>query len=100
MGQVSANPDIRSIINNVAISQLNAGRAELAQAAANASAQAAAASAAQAAQVTAPQGGPTAGRPVSPQRFQDYFDTDLGYKVTCSQTTPSVVWVNAVGAPV
>lgn len=42
------------------------------------------------------QGGPTANRPVSPTLYQPYFDTDLGFPVFCSSTSP-VTWVNSVG---
>jgi hypothetical protein len=47
-----------------------------------------------------PQGGTTAQRPTAPALWQDYFDTTLGYKITCKQITPSVVWVNGAGTTV
>jgi len=46
------------------------------------------------------QGGTTAQRPVVPVLFQSYFDTTLGIPITCSQITPSIIWVNGAGFPV
>jgi hypothetical protein len=40
------------------------------------------------------QGGTTAQRPASPQLYQDYFDTTLGFKICAKQISPSVIWVN------
>ena len=48
----------------------------------------------------APQGGTTSARPTAPKLYQAYFDTTLGLPVTCSQITPSVVWVTASGVAV
>lgn len=46
------------------------------------------------------QSGPTAQRPGSPSYVgQPYFDTDLDKPIWCKQTTPTVVWVDATGAP-
>lgn len=51
-------------------------------------------------QGSAPSGGPTSSRPSSPVLYQPYFDTTLGLPLTCSQITPSVVWVTASGVSV
>ena len=48
----------------------------------------------------APQGGPTSSRPTSPTLYQQYLDTTLGLPLTCSQVTPSVVWITASGVSV
>jgi hypothetical protein len=47
-----------------------------------------------------PQGGATSARPVSPTLYQPYFDTTLGLPLTCSQITPTVIWVTASGVSV
>lgn len=41
-----------------------------------------------------PLGGPTSARPVSPQAYDTYLDTDLGYKIDYNPPN----WVNATGA--
>jgi hypothetical protein len=46
--------------------------------------------------IGAGQGGPTSSRPAVPTLYQPYFDTTLGYTVTCSQVSPPI-WVNASG---
>lgn len=45
-------------------------------------------------------GGTTAQRPAAPKLYQSYFDATLGVPITCSQVTPSIVWVNAAGVAV
>lgn len=47
-----------------------------------------------------PSGGATSARPTSPTLYQPYFDTTLGLPITCSQTTPTVIWVTASGISV
>lgn len=49
--------------------------------------------------IGAPQGGPMANRPNPPLLFQQYFDTDLGFTVTCKQVAPPI-WVDSAGAQV
>jgi hypothetical protein len=47
-----------------------------------------------------PQGGTTAQRPAAPALYQLYFDTTLGYHISCKQVTPSIVWVDGAGTTV
>lgn len=47
----------------------------------------------------APTSGTTAQRPAPVKVGQRYFDTTLQQPVWAQQITPSVVWVNAAGAP-